>query len=287
MSLRQPIHFCNQPYFNFYDYPKYSGEVFLRINDHLPYLNFSPDIFISNYGRVFNNNKERFKNTNMYIINGDNNQYASITNRITGKSYQLHRIELSCFVEDKMLQKEYQPDHINGIKNDNRLNLFNPDKNNIEWVTRSENITRAYNLGLSKTGEANVHSNITNEDARKVIALLATGQYTSKQIVEMLQIPNLTIHIVDDIRKKEAWARESEGIEFKQRINRQFTEQDIHNFCKVFQDLYQEDVTLSINDKCREALRRNGFEPDMRYVETLRKVYVRKYYHHITSQYKF
>lgn len=281
-----PVHFTDLPQVP-YDVPKYSGEIFLRVSDYLPEICNDPCIFISNYGRVYDAYKNKMKKTNMYIVNGNTNTYASFI--YNGKSYPLHRVEVACFVDNQyFFDKKYQPDHINGIKNDNRINLFNLDNNNIEWVTRSENIMRAYNLGLSKTCEDNVHASISEETAKKVIALLLDEHhYTSKDIVNIIQDPNLTIVIVDHIRKRDVWARLSEGLVFDQRINRQFTEQDIHNFCKVFQGLVQEGSTLCIKDKCREALRRNGFEPSERFVETLRKVYVKKYYPHIVSQYNF
>ena len=44
---------------------------------------------------------------------------------------------------------------------------------------------------------------------------------------------------------------------------------------------------MYIKDQCRKALVACGFEPSERYVETLRKIYVKKYYPEITSQYNF
>ena len=43
----------------------------------------------------------------------------------------------------------------------------------------------------------------------------------------------------------------------------------------------------SINDNCKLALIENGFEPLQRYVETLRKIYTKKYYKNIISQYNW
>ena len=285
-KYRQPIKFSD----DIYKYPilqnwRFPGEIFLRVSDYFPNTDFNPKLFVSNYGRIYDAEKIKYNSNNIYLLDGDTNRYKSIVYGTSTKP--IHRVMLSCFVEDHLFDEHLQPDHINGIKNDNRINLFNSEKNNLEWVTRSENITRAYNLGLSKTGEENVHSNITKETAMKVIELLATGKYTSKQIVDILDDPNLSIHIIDDIRKKETWARKSEGYEFHQRINRQFTEDDVHHFCQSFQRQAEEGSTLCINDKCRVALKEYGFEPSERFVETLRKIYVKKYYPHIVSQYNF
>jgi hypothetical protein len=129
----------------------------------------------------------------------------------------------------------------------------------------------------------------TREEAKKVIELLALDPnkytYTSKEIAEMVG-GNVTSHIVDDIRKKEAWAYLSEGYDFYQKPFRQFTEQDIHNFCKFFQD-NPKPPNMYVKDQCRRALIAYGFEPSERYVETLRKVYAKKYYPEIVSQYNF
>ena len=46
-------------------------------------------------------------------------------------------------------------------------------------------------------------------------------------------------------------------------------------------------INKSINDHCRDALEFCGFERDDRYVETIRKIYKKKYYKHIVSQYNY
>lgn len=66
--------------------------------------------------------------------------------RLTGHDGNLHqwlvhRLVLIAFVGEE--KGKPQANHINGIKSDNRLE-------NLEWVTRSENMIHAYGIGLEK-----------------------------------------------------------------------------------------------------------------------------------------
>ena len=220
----------------------------------------------------------------------DYNTYCQILVRKTDNSQQMlqiHRLVLCCFFPFvQPYDCEYDVNHKNGVKSENFINPYNIYDGNLEWCTRQQNIIHAVENNLAKTGEDRSEAKITNEIAKRVVELLQTNQYTSKEIVEIIGDPNLRTNIVDSIRKKESWKMFSKGIQFNQRINRLFTEQDVHNFCKVFQEL-STNKELGINDRCRIALINNGFEPDKRYVETLRKIYVKKYYPNITSQYTF
>ena len=145
----------------------------------------------------------------------------------------------------------------------------------------------AYATGLHQVGEDNVHTKITNETAKQVIELLAQNKYTAKQICEIINDPNLTTHIVDDIKKKQCWTHLSEGYEFYQRPGRLFTDEEMHNFCKYFQENSPKPENLTVNDFCRQALIYYGFSPDDRYIEILRKLYTKKQYKSIVSEYDF
>ena len=124
----------------------------------------------------------------------------------------------------------------------------------------------------------------------KVIELLpkvdtpATERLTSIQISNIIG-GNVTPHIVDDIRKKQCWTQYTEGINFYQRTNRLFEEQDIVNLCEYFAT--NPIGTLTVNDHCRNALRYINFDTSDRYVDTVRKIYNKKYYPKIVSNYTF
>lgn len=68
---------------------------------------------------------------------------------------------------------------------------------------------------------------------------------------------------------------------------RLFTDEEMHNFCKYFQNNSPKPENMTVNDFCREALIYYGFEPSNRYIEILRKLYTRKQYRNIVSKYNF
>lgn len=252
---------------------------------------------VSNYGKVYDLYYHKRQNTPVIISNFDrgnkHNQYFNISFKMKYgkyKNFRLHRVIMSCFYPDQgNIYNKLEINHKDGDGKNNYISYNNPNRGNIEWMSHRDNILHAYKTGLHQVGEDNVHTIITNEEAKKVIELLATDPnkytYTSKEIAEIIG-GNVTPHIVDDIRKKQCWTHLSEGYDFYQKPFRQFTEQDIHNFCKFFQDNPKPD-NMYIKDQCRRALVACGFEPSERYVETLRKIYVKKYYPEITSQYNF
>lgn len=262
----------------------YIDEVFIPITDSV-----IPGIYdwylISNYGKIYHKYLGKLLIPNVCCTSVSGKSYLSINlSTINGYvSYFVHRLVMDCFYPaHSPYEKSLDINHKNGDKKDNYISYNDINRGNLERCTRSENIKHAYNTGLNNKGEDNVHSIITNETAKKVVQLLQTNKYTSKEICDIIG-NNLHPNIVDSIRKKESWTQFSEGIEFYQRPNRLFTEIDIHNFCKSFQNHRYD--SININENCRIALIENGFEVNNRYIETLRKIYKRKHYKHIVSQY--
>ena len=93
------------------------------------------------------------------------------------KSYLVHRLILATFRPASNMD-ELDVNHINGNKLDNRIE-------NLEWCTRSQNITHSYDNGLQKT-VSNIHGSfrVLNERDFEVIRDLHHRGYLDKEIAK-------------------------------------------------------------------------------------------------------
>lgn len=118
-------------------------------------LGYEGHYIISNYGTIksldrlvfskYNNGiKGRYEKGKIMIPHKHRTGYMCIRLVLNGirKSYSVHRLLAQAFIEN--IQNKKQVNHINGIKDDNRLE-------NLEWCDNSENQKHAYKTGISKT----------------------------------------------------------------------------------------------------------------------------------------
>lgn len=123
------------------------------------------------------------------------------------KRIVIHREVAKSFIPNPNNKPEVN--HINGIKTDNRVE-------NLEWVTRSENIMHGYKLGLYKSTalhkkrarEANLGENNHSAilDVKKVLEikiLIKEKNISQLTIAKKYGVSNSTITA---IKKKRAWA---------------------------------------------------------------------------------
>lgn len=99
---------------------------------------------VSNFGSVrsltSSNGRKRFNRVKILKPAILKDGYLRVTLCVDSKKKQVpvHRLVLSAFSKDN---PSLQVNHINGVKNDNRLC-------NLEWCTQSENQKHAYRIGL-------------------------------------------------------------------------------------------------------------------------------------------
>ena len=150
-----------------------------------------------------------------YIIYEDGRIYSEITNKFlkpfpnpqgyylidihhNGSSYtrQLHRLVALSFIPNP--DNLETVNHKDGIKSHNWVD-------NLEWMTRLDNVRHAWATGLAKPrygtdNPANVYS---VETIHKVCQLLEIGKLGNKQIAELC---NVNVTLIRDIKFRNKWA---------------------------------------------------------------------------------
>lgn len=252
------------------DLGPYDGEIFKRIDSFM--VNGVFDYYlISNYGRIYNSYLNIFLKPG---ISGSGYYFVYLSTIYGQKIMQLHRLVMIAFNPVNNYEM-LQVNHIDG-------NKLNDNINNLEWVTRSENVKHAYETGLNHIGEDNVNSKITEETALKICELLSSDKYTIKQIAD---ICNTTISIVSEIKKHNTWTHISKDYTFNQRVGKLFSDDMIINICIYFEN--NNIGNLCVNDHCRNALKYYNYDTSDNMVDSARKIYTRKYYTHISKNYNF
>lgn len=104
--------------------------------------------------------------------------YLAVT--LSGKQKLVHRIVLETF----MGKSDLECNHKNGVKTDNRLE-------NLEWISRKENIQHAVKNGLTSIGEKHYLTHLTNADA--VLIKKLKGKFFQKTIADLFDVSRETI----------------------------------------------------------------------------------------------
>lgn len=109
-------------------------------------IEYYSDYQISNLGVIKSLKKWRGTNERILKPSKDKDGYnLIILYNGKAKTFKIHRLLLELF-KPIVNSKSFECNHINGIKDDNRLE-------NLEWCTKSENMTHAYKIGLCLKGE--------------------------------------------------------------------------------------------------------------------------------------
>ena len=147
-----------------------------------------PNYEVSDLGKVYNIATGKEVKSNVSNITGYYN--LSLCNKGKVKSFMIHRIVLSAFVENT--ENKPQVNHINGDKSDNRLC-------NLEWNTRSENQKHSVKTGLrSAAGIKNSQSKISDSIAIEI--------FNSKESNDVLSLKyKISVSCISQIRNGWIW----------------------------------------------------------------------------------
>jgi hypothetical protein len=149
------------------------------------------EYLVSNYGRVYNCTKG-------FFISQYTNRNGYRSAKLNGHNKLVHRLELQAFeeIEDP---ENYDVNHKNGYK---EFNWFD----NLEWMTRSENVQHGFDTGLSKKGEDHPNSKYTEDQIHFICKCLHDG-LTGEDVCNILNITDRPkIHkLIYKLRKGEAW----------------------------------------------------------------------------------
>lgn len=143
--------------------------------------------YVSNMGYIIRKNGLK-----SYPTKRKDNGYYVITDG-NGKTKRIHRMVAETFLGEP--ESRLDVNHKDGDKSNNRLD-------NLEWVTRSENLRHAYSIGIHSKiqGEKNKRSKLTLKEAQEIYDGYETDGYNTNTM-ELARKYNISPRIIRIIVK--------------------------------------------------------------------------------------
>lgn len=151
---------------------------------------FATDYLISTDGKIFS--KKNNKHLKTSIVTGYYRVWLRGTDS-TYKQYLVHRVVAMTYIPNP--DNKEQVNHIDGVKTNNSVN-------NLEWVSRQENMVHAFATGLnSNKGEDNGKARLTESQVLEIYDHCLAGK-SNKEIAKIYEI---NVNHVNLIRGKHSW----------------------------------------------------------------------------------
>ena len=158
--------------------------------------------YVSNYGRVYS----RFTGLLIKSNISGTGYFGVILSTKNGNPIRMlvHRLVMITF-KPIPNSHDFQVNHIDGNKANNNIN-------NLEWVTRQENILHAYRTGLKKPGESVNFAKINEFTVHEICRLLSLN-YQPTEISRILNIQNHR-SLINEIKARRNWKHISKDYDF-------------------------------------------------------------------------
>lgn len=158
---------------------------------------------ISNYGEIktYNWKNKGYERIMKPALDGAGYFRTMLKRDSDGKfcTVKVHRLVCKAFLN--LIEGKNIVNHLNGIRNDNRLT-------NLEWCNHSENLKHSFKIGLSDNkGSKNPASKLVESQVQQILDNYEYGRKnktgtTKKQIAEKYKI---SVGTVRDIVSKKTW----------------------------------------------------------------------------------
>ena len=270
----------------FKDLILFDGEEFRDLITPL-YPEIKPVYKISNKNRVYS--MESKKLLSVKVKKSGNGYYAvKLQTKLPndshskGKTYCMHRLMMIIFTPVENME--------NLVINHKDGNKTNNDLNNLEWCTFSQNTQHAVDNGLcvALRGDDAPWSKITSDTAHKICQLLEKHELTH---VEIAKECGTTKTVVTNISSNGCWQEVSSVYNLTKsniaRPPKKFSLQDLHKYCKYFEDNPFDNSNMKFKDYLRNMTSYFNDPFDNKIYYILRGIYRREYFTKVSSEYSF